>query len=395
MINTNTAKDIILSTAKNFGTEQVPFMQALNRILKEDVVADRDFPPFNRVAMDGIAIDYNVFTNGKRTFKIEGIQAAGSKQISLNNTEACIEVMTGAVLPKHTNAVIRYEDVIIKNNTATITIDAVKHYQNIHPKGKDKQKGAVLITKNTKITPAEIGVIATVGKTTVTVAKLAKVIIIATGDELVDTAMQPETHQIRMSNVYTIAAALKTLQITAKIAHLKDNKTELTSTIQTYLNTYDVLLFSGAVSKGKFDFLPDVFKNLDVKKEFHKVSQRPGKPFWFGTTETACVFAFPGNPVSTFVNCLYYFYPWYATSVGLKYTEETAILNADVTFKPALTYFLQVQLSYKLGHLIATPIQGNGSGDLASLVHADAFIILPKNITTFTKGESYPIIRSK
>ena len=105
------------------------------------------------------------------------------------------------------------------------------------------------------------------------------------------------------------------------------------------------------------------------------------------------MFGFPGNPISTFVNCLAYFYPWYYKSVGIELEEETAILNADVSFKPNLTYFLQVKLSSRFGHLIATPITGNGSGDLASLVKTDAFIQLPNDKTEFKKGEVFPIIR--
>ena len=169
-------------------------------------------------------------------------------------------------------------------------------------------------------------------------------------------------------------------------------------------------LFSGAVSKGKFDFLPEVLDELGVEKLFHRVAQRPGKPFWFGISDAlglseqnvyqsvdkgaenksqkkTVVFAFPGNPISTFVNCLAYFYPWYYKSVGIEQKEENAILAEDVVFKPSLTYFLQVKLAYRFGHLIATPITGNGSGDLASLVHADAFIQLPSAQTEFKKGE--------
>jgi len=164
------------------------------------------------------------------------------------------------------------------------------------------------------------------------------------------------------------------------------------------------------VSKGKYDFLPEVLEELGVKKQFHRVAQRPGKPFWFGRTASlgmsgrdgeqektnnAIVFAFPGNPISTFVNCLVYFYPWYQRSIGLELKTETAILAEEVVFKPDLTYFLQVKLNSRFGHLVATPVRGNGSGDLASLVHADAFIQLPKGKTEFKKGEVFPVIRYK
>ncbi len=393
MISVEEAKQFILNSTQDFGVVEIPFIKSVGRILKEDVVADRDFPPFNRVSMDGIAIDYNSFKNGLRTFKIEGIQAAGSKQITLQNSENCIEVMTGAVLPNNTSAVIRYEDLEIKNGFAKILINEVCDFQNIHQKGKDRKAGAILIHQNKCISAAEIGVFATVGKSSVKVAKQPKVMIVSTGDELVAVNETPESHQIRRSNVFTLVSLLERLQIPSETAHITDDKPVLKQKIKSYLQEYDVLLFSGAVSKGKFDFLPEVFEELGVEKLFHKVAQRPGKPFWFGQTDNCKIFAFPGNPISTFVNCLAYFYPWYNTSVGLETKEETAILTEDVSFKPNLVYFLQVKLSDKYGHLLATPIKGNGSGDLASLVNTDAFIQLPKEVIEFKKGDNFPVIR--
>jgi len=394
MITAEQALELVLGATQDFGVEEIPFIQSQGRVLKEAIVADRDFPPFDRVSMDGIAIAIDAFQKGQRTFDIEGIQPAGAPQLSLNDTANCLEVMTGAVLPKNTNAVIRYEDVEIKNGKATILIDSISELQNIHLQGKDRKEGDLLLTKNTIISPAEIGVFATVGKSTIQVVKQPKVMIVSTGDELVDVAEQPLDHQIRRSNVYTLVSLLQNLKIDADTDHITDDKEALKTKIATYLNDYDVLLFSGAVSKGKFDFLPEVLDELGVKKLFHRVSQRPGKPFWMGTTENCRVFAFPGNPVSTYVNCLVYFYSWFYKSNGLETFEETAILTEDVAFKPNLTYFLQVKLSDKYGHLLATPVKRNGSGDLASLVDADAFIRLPKTEdTTFKQGDNFPVIR--
>lgn len=394
MITAEQALELVLGATQDFGVEEIPFIQSQGRVLKEAIVADRDFPPFDRVSMDGISIAIEAFQKGQRTFDIEGIQPAGARQLSLNNPANCLEVMTGAVLPKNTNAVIRYEDVEIKNGKATILIDSISELQNIHLQGKDRKEGDLLLTNNTIISPAEIGVFATVGKSTIQVVKQPKVIIVSTGDELVDVAEQPLDHQIRRSNVHTLVSLLQNLKIDADTDHISDDKEALKTKIATYLNNYDVLLFSGAVSKGKFDFLPEVLDELGVKKLFHRVSQRPGKPFWMGTTENCSVFAFPGNPVSTYVNCLVYFYSWFFKSNGVEAFEETAILTEDVAFKPNLTYFLQVKLSDKSGHLLATPVKGNGSGDLASLADADAFIRLPKTEeTTFKQGDNFPVIR--
>jgi len=387
------ALEIIKNQTEDFGIEEVDFLKSVGRVLKENIVADRDFPPFNRVSMDGIAFAEEAFNNGQRTFKIEGVQAAGSPQLTLQDTGNCIEAMTGAVLPNGCDVVIQYELVSIKNNVATVNLDAVKYFQNIHKKGLDRKSGDVLIEKNTIISSAEIGVLATVGKSKEKVAKQPKVMIVSTGNELVEVNEIPAEHQIRRSNVYTLVSLLEKLHINAETAHILDNKETLKTKIEGFLNDFDVLIFSGAVSKGKFDFIPEVLDSLGVDKLFHKVKQRPGKPFWFGKKGNKTVFAFPGNPVSTFVSCLKYFYPWYNKSIGLNVeNKQEAILTENFSFKPNLTYFLQVKITEKKGKLYATPISGKGSGDLANLVNADAFLELPDDRSNFTKGEVLPVI---
>ena len=393
LITVNNALEIILNNSENFGIEEVDFVKSLGCILKEDIVADRDFPPFNRVSMDGIAISSKSFNSGQRTFKIEGIQAAGSSRLTLMDSNNCIEAMTGAVLPVGCDVVIQYELLTIENGEATINLDAVKFFQNIHKKGLDRVEGDVLIKKNTLISSAEIGVLATVGKSKVKVAKQPKIMIVSTGNELVEVNEIPAEHQIRRSNVYTLVSILEKLQIKAETAHILDDKQILEAKIEGFLNEYDVLIFSGAVSKGKFDFIPEVLANLGVEKLFHKVKQRPGKPFWFGKKESKTVFAFPGNPVSTYVSCLKYFTPWYQKCLGVNYDNGLqAILSEDYFFKPGLTYFLQVKLSQQNGKLIATPISGKGSGDLVNLVDADAFLELSGDKSNFSKGELFPVI---
>jgi len=393
MITSQKASEIILNNTENFGVEEIPFLESLGRILKEDITADRDFPPFNRVSMDGIAILSESFSKGIKQFSIEGIQAAGSEQLELKNAANCMEVMTGAVLPKNTDAVIPYEQVIIENGNASIQIDEVKHLQNVHLQGNDRNKKDLLIQKNTVISPAEIGVFATVGKSSVKVAKQPKILIISTGDELIDVSKNPLPHQIRRSNVYTLVSLLERLKIKVQTEHITDNKPLLKKKISQFLEDYDVLIFSGAVSKGKFDFLPEVLDEIGVEKLFHKVKQRPGKPFWFGKKNSKTIFAFPGNPVSTFIGCLKYFYPWYKKSCGIDFQNQNkAILDNDFSFKPELTYFLQVRVENKNGKVYAKPIVGKGSGDLANLADADAFIELPDNKYNFKKGEVFPLI---
>jgi molybdopterin molybdotransferase len=399
LISANEALKIILENTHNYGVDTVDFLVSRGSVLKEPIIADRDLPPFDRVSMDGISISSKNFRSGQREFKIEGIQAAGSPQLTLQNESNCIETMTGAMLPNNSDAVIKYELTTIKNGIAKVHAEAVKKLQNVHKKGTDRKRGDVLIEENTMISAAEMGVIATVGKTKVKVAKQPKVMIVSTGNELVEVSETPAPHQLRRSNVYTLISLLERININADTAHIRDDKKILTDKIGSFLTQYDILIFSGAVSKGKFDFIPGVLKDLGVKKLFHRVAQRPGKPFWFGKKETAegqgidkIVFAFPGNPVSTFASCLKYFYPWYTKSVGLELEKKEARLTEDFSFKPQLTYYLQVKLSRSEGKLLATPLAGKGSGDLTNLVDADAFLELPPDRTNFVKGEVFPIL---
>jgi molybdopterin molybdotransferase len=393
LISVQQANSIILNNTEDFGVETIHLTKSLNRILKENITADRDFPPFDRVSMDGIAISKALFDKGLRSFKIENVQAAGSEQITLKNPTNCIEAMTGAILSKNTDVVIPYEQISIENGIASVQINAIDYFKNIHPQGFDQKKGTLLIEENTLITAAEIGVLATVGKATVKVAKQPKIAIIATGNELVDIDKNPASHQIRKSNVYTVMAMLNELNLEAELFHFNDNKEELLTEINQLLNCFDVLLFSGGVSKGKFDFLPQVFEELKVQKLFHSVQQRPGKPFWFGKKEHKTVFAFPGNPVATFLNFIKYFKPWYLKSVGLPFEPKNyAILEEDFTFKAHLTYYLQVKISNKNGTLIAKPIAGKGSADLTNLLEADGFLELNAEQIEFKKGSVLPFL---
>lgn len=392
-ISVKEATSIILNNTEIFGVETIPLTNTLSRVLKESVFADRDFPPFDRVSMDGIAISKASFDKGIRSFKIEDIQAAGKAQINLNNPDYCIEAMTGAILPLNTDAVIPYEQINIENGIAKVLIDEISYFKNIHPKGFDKKENELLISENTIIGAAEIGVLATVGKTHVKVAKQPRIAIIATGDELVNVNQTPKPFQIRKSNVYSVLALLNELNLDADLFHLNDDKAALLKEIDQILKDFDILIFSGGVSKGKFDFLPQVLEELEVKKCFHSVKQKPGKPFWFGKKGSKTIFAFPGNPVATFLNFIKYFKPWYLKSVGLDFeSNNLAILEEDFTFKSDLTYYLQVKISNKFGMLFAKPIIGNGSADLVNLVEADGFLELTAEKSEFKKGSSLPYL---
>ena len=393
MITVQEATRIVLQHILNFEEETVPLYQSNGRILRENLVADRDFPPFDRVSMDGIAICFEAFAAGQRAFPIEGMQAAGAPQQVLTQKNNCLEVMTGAILPQGADTVIRYEDIEIRDGQAVVFIEEISHRQNIHGRGTDRLRGDLIVPAGRRISPAETGVAATVGKDELKAVRLPRVAVISTGDELVEVHETPLPHQIRKSNVHTMAAVLANWGIEAQLMHLQDDREEIESTLAGCLKTYDALLLSGGVSMGKFDYVPEALERLGVRQLFHKVSQRPGKPFWFGKGERTVVFAFPGNPVSFFMFRHLYFQPWLRAGWGLApFETKYAVLAEDYFFKPDLTYFLQVKLNYREdGMLTARPVTGQGSGDLANLTDTDAFMELPKERQHFKKGEVFPV----
>lgn len=395
MITVAEAEQIIQDHVADFGTEVVPFEAALGRVLAEDVVADRDLPPCHRVTMDGIAIRFAAFERGLRAFTVKGTVAAGHTPVEITADDECVEIMTGAALPASVDSVVRYEDVKIHNGIASITVDAIRDGQNVHRKGRDKKQGEVVAFAGQVIDSTLVSMAASVGMEKLLVSKLPCVVIISTGDELVEVDEQPTSYQVRHSNNYTVMAVLRELfGIRADKLHLPDEPEVMRRELERCLAAYDVLILSGGVSAGKFDYLPGILEDLRVKKLFHKVQQRPGKPFWFGIHEAVThVFAFPGNPVSTFM-CLHrYFVPWLLASLKSKVvSRKYAVLDKDVTFQAPLQYFMQVKITVsEQGQLLAMPMEGNGSGDFANLLDTDAFMELPQEQSNFKKGEVYRI----
>ncbi|MFH6605038.1 molybdopterin molybdotransferase MoeA [Maribacter algicola] len=385
----------VLDNTFDFGDEQVAILESMGRVLAENILADRDFPPFDRATKDGIAINYFAIEDGCTRFKIEGVAAAGTPQQRLSNVNNCLEIMTGAVVPENADSVIMYEHLTIQEGWATVTKLPNKG-QDIHYQGSDSPKGAVLLEPGKQISAGAINVLASVGKSEVLVKKLPKVTVISTGNELVEVHERPLPHQIRKSNSLSLKAALQKQGINAALIHLTDEKEMISKAIRKVMETSDVLMLSGGVSKGKFDFVPEVLEELGVEKVFHRVAQRPGKPFWFGLHQESrtTIFSFPGNPVSTFANYHIYFLPWLYKALRVDYPERKVVLAEPIQNKTDLTLFKQVRTFWKNGSLHAHLIVENGSGDLTSLANLNGFIRLEPRDGIYDKGELVPFIKT-
>jgi molybdopterin molybdotransferase len=301
--------------------------------------------------------------------------------------------MTGAILPAGCDTVVRYEDLEMKGNQATILAEDIGAWQSIHQQAADARKGDLLLEPGFMLAPSEVALLASVGKSEVKVLALPKVAIISTGDELVDINALPSPFQIRRSNSYALQSALLDEGCGATCFHLGDEKTAMENSLREIVSQYDVLILSGGVSKGKFDFVPAALESTGIRKLFHQVSQRPGKPFWFGASASGKIaFALPGNPVSTFM-CFYrYVKPWLLRSLGIVPAEKFAALGTDFSFNQSLTYFLQVAIRNEGGKVVAWPQPGGGSGDFANLKRVTAFLELPVEKNDFKAGEVFPVI---
>jgi molybdopterin molybdotransferase len=401
MITAAQALETVLNQALSLPKISVPLTEAVGQVLREDLLADRDFPPFDRVTMDGIAIMHRAWEQGQQTFMVEEIQLAGQPRKQLLEPTACLEVMTGAVLPQGADTVIRYEDVELfeegSNRFARVKERPKQAGQNVHRRGSDQREGDLLVRAGTRLGPAEIAVAATVGRDPLQVSRPPVLAVVSTGDELVEITQKPLPHQIRMSNVYMLQAALRQAGARAERFHLPDHKEGIARELERLLGQFDAVLLSGGVSMGKADYVPEVLAELGVQKLFHQVAQRPGKPFWFGRSpEGKVVFALPGNPVSTFVCYYKYVRPWLQASFTqqAELAPAKAALAAAVTFGPDLTYFLSVRTEMANdGRLLAHPVRSGGSGDFASLLHCDGFLELPQHQRDFKAGEVFPLLR--
>ncbi len=404
MILPNDATSIIRSFSEELGVESVPLDKAEGRILKEVIYADRNYPAFNRACMDGIAILPGAIEQGIVTFDIEGVLGAGEEPFSPSTDNACIEIMTGAATPQECGAIIRYEDLEIDGTTATLAPKLViKNGQNIQNEGQDYQKAEPLITPGVVINGIHIGILASVGKSEILVSKKALITVVTTGTELVPVDHDPKPWQIRQSNLHTITAFINRLGI-AEVSgrHIADDKLSLTEGIEEVLAKSDIVILTGGVSKGKYDYVPEVLESLEVTQQFHRVKQRPGKPMWFGTgTEGQLVFGLPGNPVPVIMGVHRYVVPALMQISGLAPHQEPMMVEIadEVNFKPELQYFMPVTLiANQADGIKAIPKTTNGSGDFYSLADSDGFVELSWDRTTFEPGYRapyYPWIMNK
>jgi molybdopterin molybdotransferase len=390
LISPAEAEALIRAQATALPATSLPLTELVGTILRERIVAGFDQPPFDRVTMDGIAFSFAAYERGQRAFRIAGMQAAGAPPLSLHNAEHCIEVMTGAILPAGCDCVVPVEKIAIAEGVAQLTSDAAPESRaNIHARGTDSRRDEELLQPGMRLGPAEVAVLAANGRTHASVTRPPRIVVISTGDELVEPGKPLAQWQIHRSNVYAVMAALQRRGFAQPtLDHLPDDPAILRTRLAAHLDANDVLILSGGVSMGRFDYIPQVLGELAVRVVFHKVAQRPGKPLWFGVgTGGQTVYALPGNPVSTLVCLARYVYAGLETSLGAaSRPSESIALATRFELKPALSLFVPVQLAFSQAQRQAVPKPTRGSGDFTSLIGTDGFVELPAGPAALAAG---------
>ncbi len=388
------AEEAILGQIAVLPAELQPLERCIGQTLRQDVFAERDNPPFDRVCMDGIAIASAAFERGVRRFRVESLQPAGVPGHRLSDPANAVEVMTGAILPTGTDCIVPLEEYDLEEGVAALKPKAIgTALRNIQRRGADSRPGVAMLRAGIRLGAPEIAVAASAGLARVSVTRQPRIVAISTGDELVEPGEPILEHQVRRSNAYAIVAALRDRGY-AQVSHdhIRDSEQALTDQLSGHLSERDVLILSGGVSKGKFDFVPKVLEKLGVREILYRVAQRPGMPMYFGSGPTGqAVFGLPGNPVSTCICLVRYVVPALIYMSGrdrIAPPQQVPLLSTVKFGGPAAaTYFLPVTVQVDgRGAPTAVPAPPNGPGDFLALTQTHGFVELPPQPEPFAPG---------
>ena len=391
------AERLIRETIPAWPAEPVALDAAAGRVLRQNVLAERDLPPYDRATMDGIALVWRSWSSGQREFPLEGMQSAGQAPGALSGAGAAWRIATGAPITRGADTVVPVER--LSETNGGVRIDAgyrPKRGQFIHRQGSDRRAGALLLREGRRIGGVEMALLSANGVARPRVAPDPRIALVSTGDELVGLDSRPESWQVRSSNGPAMSALLKRHGFgKVAAAHASDDPDVLAQRIRAALSESDAMILSGGVSKGAKDYVPGVLTQLGARPVLHRIRQRPGFPLWFGMHAEKPVFGLPGNPVSSLVCLRRYVIPALNQAQGAHSpAPEYAALTDEVSFKPSLTWFLPVRLSTdRDGRLLARPRPTNTSGDFASLAQTDGFAQLPASRSRFPAGYTARIFR--
>ena len=382
MIQVEEALSIIAANSINMPTYKIPVSKSLGFILAETVYSPIAMPPFRQSAMDGYAFIHSE----RHQYDIVGISQAGDhSDIKLNPNEAA-RIFTGAFVPHNADTVVMQEHVMANDKSILIT-NMPKQFTNVRNKGEQIGKEDVVFEANTLITPAAIGFLACLGITEIEVYKKPKVAILVTGNELVKPGKKLGKGKIYESNSFMLEAALQTIGIKkTKVYKVKDSLKATKKALKSILKKYDIILVSGGISVGDYDFVKEALLENGVEELFYKINQKPGKPMFFGCKNETLVFALPGNPASSLTNFYIYVYPAIKNRMGFSDTHLPKLvrkINSGFTNTTGKTLFLKAL--YDETHV--TILEGQSSAMLNTFAIANSLLIVPNDTETIKKGQ--------
>jgi molybdopterin molybdotransferase len=402
MLNYHDAYKLILNEISKLRLqfEDIPLIQSTGRYLAEDIVSDIDMPPFDNSAMDGYAIKFN---ENKKSWRIIGeVSAGGSSDIHIDE-DSCIAIMTGGKIPENADTVIALEDVSVEGNKIILNTGIkLKKGSNIRYQAEYLRKDSLVIPRNTKIQSNHIPALANYGKRFVKVYKNPVIGIFSTGNELIDIDFKPTGSQIRVTNLYSIIDNILGMKLNPiNYGIIPDNKESIREIIKKALNEQiDILITSGAVSVGKYDFLKEVLLDEGIEIIFWKANIKPGKPILFGKYQNdnskKLIFGLPGNPVSTFVNFRIFIKRAFDEYFGNKHMDVfPAILQDTITKKDGKRHFIcgVSKLDSDNREIYVSKTPGQSSGNIFGLTSANCFIIIEESINEIKKGEKVLCIK--
>ncbi|MDP5201649.1 gephyrin-like molybdotransferase Glp [Flavobacterium sp. DG2-3] len=387
MIKVEEAIAIIEANSTKMPTKQIAVSKALGYILADKVISPINMPPFRQSAMDGYAFTHSI----RHQYDIVGTSQAGDhSNIKLKASEA-IRIFTGAYVPDNADTVVMQEHVMANENSILIATMPDK-LANVRPKGEQIAKNDVVFEADTLVTPAAVGFLACLGITEVEVYKKPKVAILVTGNELVAPGEKLTKGKIFESNSIMLQAALQTIGIEkTKVYRVKDNLKATKKALKEILKKNDIVLISGGISVGDYDFVKEALLQNDVKELFYKINQKPGKPMFFGSKKETLVFALPGNPASSLTNFYIYVAPAVKYRMGFAAIHRPKVvrkLNSDIKNNTGKTLFLKA----KYDETNVTVLDGQSSAMLNTFAVANSLLIVPENIEEYKKGQEVVLL---
>jgi molybdopterin molybdotransferase len=385
MISVTEARNLIKINSGILEPKSIPIEKALGLILAENVFAKTDIPSFPQSSMDGYAFSYRGWKEFNQ-LSISGMMAAGSQEQFMLSPNQAIRIFTGAAVPEGADTVVMQEKTRVIDGYLFIDDQFLELGANLRPKGAEIISGALAMPIGSKLTPAAIGFLTGIGIAHVLVYPRPTISIIVTGNELQPPGLPIGYGQVYESNSYTLSAALENIHIrNIKIHRAIDSLDILTTILKTAINESDMVLITGGISVGDYDFVLSATENCSVEKIFHKVKQKPGKPIYFGKKDQKLIFGLPGNP-SSVLTCFYEYVMPSLDEMTLSDATLKSIfapISRHIKKPSGLTQFLKGYYDVES----VSPLDAQESFRLSSFARANCLIVLSEDKTEYAKGE--------